>query len=60
MTILDDLMRKDCEIGGEVLPDVNVLGALPSPDDVVAPFNTRRVVFVHWGGLLLRKPHLVE
>ena len=39
---------------GEVLPDVNVLGSFTAADDVVAPFNTRRVVLVYdWGRFLL-------
>ncbi len=31
---------------GEVLPDVNVLGLFPTPDDVAAPFDARGVVVV--------------
>ena len=38
---------------GEVLTDVNVLGSLMASDDVVTPFNTRRVVLVEWGRFLL-------
>ena len=38
---------------GEVLPDVNVLGSLTADDDVVAPFNTRCVILVDRGRLLL-------
>ncbi len=55
MPILDDPMR-------EVLPDVNMLGDLSSANyrDVVALFNTRSAVFVHWRGLLFRKTQLVE
>jgi hypothetical protein len=39
-TILDDFMR-------EVLPNVNVLGPLTSPDDVVTPLDARGVVLVY-------------
>ena len=39
LAVLDHLV-------GEVLPDVDVLGSLTAADDVVAPFNTRRVVLV--------------
>ena len=53
MTILDCLV-------GEVLADVNVLGSLTSPDDVVAPFDARVVVFVDRRPLLGCKPHVRE
>ena len=46
LAILDDLV-------GEVLPDVDVLGSLTAADDVVAPFNTRRVVPVDRGNFAL-------
>ena len=46
LAVLDDLV-------GEVLPDVDVLGSLTAADDVVAPFNTRRVVLVDRGRLPL-------
>ena len=39
LAILNDLV-------GEVLPNVDVLGSLPSADDVVTPLDARRVVFV--------------
>ena len=39
LTILDGLVR-------EVLADVDVLGTLASADDVVPPFDARRVVLV--------------
>ena len=39
LVVLDHLV-------GEVFPDVDVLGSLTAADDVVAPFNTRRVVLV--------------
>ena len=39
LAILDDFV-------GEVPPDVDVLGSLTAADDIVAPFNTRRVVLV--------------
>jgi hypothetical protein len=31
---------------GEVLPDVDVLGSLPSADDFVTPLDARSVVLV--------------
>ena len=34
------------DLESEVLPDVNVLGSLPSANDVVAQLNARHVVFV--------------
>ncbi len=36
------------DLVGQVLPDVSVLGALPSTDDDVSPLDARRVVLVHW------------
>ena len=44
LTILNDLV-------GEVLPNIDMLGSLTAADDsdVVAPFNTRRVVLVDRG-----------
>ena len=42
LAVLNDLV-------GEVLPNVDVLGSLTAADDVVAPFNTRRVVLVDRG-----------
>ena len=42
LAILDDFV-------GEVLPDVVVLGSLTASNDVVAPFNTRRVVLIDQG-----------
>ena len=53
LSILDDLV-------GEVLPDVNVLGALTAADDVGAPFDTRRVVLVDRGRLLLPETESVH
>ena len=43
---------------GEVLPDVNVLrpGSLTAADDVVTPLNTRSVILVDQGRLLLPEP----
>ncbi len=49
LAILDELV-------GEVLPDVNVLGALPSTDDVDFPLDARLVVLVHWCRSLLGEP----
>ena len=46
LAVLDHLV-------GEVLPNVYVLGSLTAADDVVAPFNTRRVVLVDRGRLPL-------
>ena len=37
LSMLNDLV-------GEVLPDVDVLGSLPSADDVVTPLDVRRIV----------------
>ncbi len=45
---------------GEVLPDVDVLGSLPSADDVVTPLDARRVVFVDRRGRRLGEPRTVE
>ena len=53
MTVLDHFVR-------EVLPDVNVLGALPSADDVVPPFDARGVVLVHRGWTSLGEAHTVN
>ena len=52
-TILDDLVS-------EVLPDVNVLDALPSTDDVVSPLDACCVVLVHWCRRLLGEAELVK
>jgi hypothetical protein len=52
-TILDDFM---CE----VLPNVNVLGPLTSPDDVVAPLDARGVVLVYRCGPLLSETKSVQ
>jgi hypothetical protein len=43
-----------------MLAEVNVLGAFPSSDDVVAPFDARGVVLVHGGGWGLRESHVLE
>jgi hypothetical protein len=51
--ILDGFMRK-------MLAEVNVLGAFPSSDDVVAPFDARGVVLVHGGVWGLRESHVLE
>ena len=45
---------------GEVLTDVNVLGSLTAADDVVAPFNTNRVVLVDRGGFSLPESMLAH
>ncbi len=45
---------------GEVLLDVDVLGSLPSADDVVTPLDARRVVFVVRRGLRLGEPHTLK
>ena len=42
VAVLDSLMR-------EVLPDVDVFGALPSSDDVVRPLDAGGVVLVYGG-----------
>jgi hypothetical protein len=51
--ILDDFV-------GEVLPNVNVLGAPPTTNDVVSPLDARRVVLVHWCRKLLGKAELFK
>ena len=53
LAILDHLMR-------EVLPDVNVLGALPPADDVVPPLDARGVVLVHRSRGRLGEAHVLE
>ena len=45
---------------GEVLPDVNVLGAFPPADDVVSPLDARCVVLVYWSRPLLRESETVQ
>ena len=45
---------------GEVLPNVDVLGSLPSFDDVVTPIDARRVVFVERRGRRLDESHTLE
>ena len=51
--VLDDLV-------GKVLPNVDVLGSLPSADDVVTPLDARRVVFVDRRGRRLDESHTLE
>ncbi len=53
MAILDDLI-------GKVFPDVNVLGAFPSANDIVLPFDTCCIILVHPSWLRLRKTHALE
>ena len=45
---------------GEVLPNVDVLGALTSTDDVVSPLDARSVVLVHRSRARLGKAHGLE
>ena len=45
LAVLDHLV-------GGVLPNVHVLGSLTAADDVVAPFNTRRIGLVDRGRFL--------
>ncbi len=45
---------------GEVLPDVNVLGELPSANDVVSQLDACCVVLVHWCRRLLGEAELVK
>ena len=45
---------------GEVLSDVDVLGALASTDDVVTPLDARSVVLVHRSWSLLGEAHGLE
>ena len=44
----------------EVLPDVDVLGSLPSADDVVSPLDALRVVFVDRRGRRLDESYTLE
>ena len=44
----------------EVLPKVDVLSTLTSPDDVVAPFDARVVVFIDGRVSLLLETHVLE
>ena len=53
LAILNDLV-------GEVLPNDDVLGSLPSADDVVTPLDTIRVVFVDRRGRRLDESHTLE
>ncbi len=53
LAILDHFVRK-------VFPDVDVLGTLPSADDVVPPLDARGVVLVHRSRGLLGKAHMFE
>ncbi len=52
-TILNNLV-------GEVLPDVDVLGSLPSANDVFTPLDARSVVFIDQRGRRLGEPHTLE
>ena len=45
---------------GEVLSDVDVLGALASTDDAVTPLDARSVVLVHRSRAPLGKAHRLE
>jgi hypothetical protein len=45
---------------GEGLPNVNVLGAFPTTDNVVSPLNACRVVLAYWCRRLLGKAELLE
>ena len=51
ISILNDLV-------GEVLPDVDVLGSLPSADDVVTALDARCVVFLDRRGRRLGESHM--
>ncbi len=48
------------ELACEVLPDVDVLGLLPSANDVVTPLDASSVVFVDQRGRRLAEPHTLE
>ena len=48
------------DLVGEVLPNVDVLSSLPSTDDVVAPLDARRFVFVDRRGRRLDESHTLE
>ncbi len=53
LAILDDLVSK-------VLPGVDVLGSLPSTNDIVTPLDARRVIFVDRRWRRLGEPHTLE
>ena len=53
LAVLDHFMR-------EVRPDVDVLGALPAPDDVVPSLDARSVVLVHRSRGFLGETHVLE
>ncbi len=45
---------------GEVLPDVDVIGSLPSADDIVTPLDARSSVFIDRHGRRLDESHTLE
>ncbi len=45
---------------GKVLPDVDLLGSLPSADDVVTPLDARSVVFIDRRGRHLGELYTLE
>ena len=53
MPILNSLMS-------QMLVDVDVLGTLASADDMVSPFDARRVVLVDGGVIVWFEAHIVE
>ena len=53
VSILNHLMSK-------MLADVDVLSTLASADDVVSPFDARRVVFIDWSIIVWFETHIVE
>jgi len=53
VAILDHFMR-------EVLPNVDMLGPLPSANDVVTPLDARSVVLVHRSRGRLGEAHVLE
>ena len=49
----------DCFVG-EVLPDIDVLCALPSSDDIVAPLDTCVIILIYWSPSRWCKTHVSE
>ena len=53
LAVLNDLV-------GEVLPNVDMLGSLTAADDVVAPFNARRVVLYPYRNFPLKSENFPQ
>ena len=43
-----------------MLAAVDVPGTLTSADDIVAPFEARRIVLIDWGVIVWFEAHIVE